>query len=815
MKRTDIKCDVLVVGGGIAGLANAVSIKERRPDLDVLVIEKQVAGYSGKANRGGGVLQYFDPEKVKSEDFLAFHVKEVGCFLGHQDLMLKYVQMNPALLNKLEEWGVVIPREENGERRIIPTGPMTAMVCVDLDITLKIRRTAQKMGVRFMDKTAMADILVTEGKVCGAVAYSILDGESYVISAPHVVLATGSQNYRLASMWSNGRGDGIAAAWRAGAKLRNVEFGNFAQLVKINSHNEIVFGENFMYNAKGEFITRNFRAHRESDINSNAIAEWYKQMSEGNGPVHLDFGDDRAKNRTQDRMWGRPYGRKFHILNDENANAVDNDLEVCPLFIGEQSPVYVDADMRCSLPGLYAIGDLSYSGSGIAGAVPAPPGRNRGSGILNAVFAAVVCADTLASMPPRPAPAISEEQVSECLERLYAPLKRESGCEAEDVIDLIQNAMGPVELSVIMNEERINKALAIVEEAKALSRSMKANDFHELMCCHEAEAMVLSAELHYRASLLRKESRGWFYREDCPAQDNENWLKWIIAQNVEGEMSFSTENVPVERWPIKPQDVVLERVPVTEEEKNSPLYKYFELPMVEADPAKYAAVAMPFDMEKAHAIQDMNKLFDEGYLDMELGYCNLPDGTGVLANITQMPGVTPEMFDWWFAWHGVAPMRYKVWNPQQHYSCQTRNMDKALDKSLSMKERYWDTVHDVYEDVGNGPQPVIINFRNPVDVGFDPEKMKDFKGTIVCAGNEKSPTIMVHFIRPVEGGCELRSRFWIGYSAIDGKPVKTLPNGVKLPLAPVKALLTHNIKEFTHLAAILPKLYEEFHADFE
>lgn len=815
MKRSDIKCDVLIVGGGVAGLANAVSVKERRPDLDVLVIEKQTAGYSGKANRGGGVLQYFDPEKVKSEDFLDFHVREVGCFLGHQDLMLKYVQMNPALLDMLESWGVVIPREEDGRRRIIPTGPMTAMVCVDLDITLKIRRSAEKLGVRFMDKTAMADLLVTEGKISGAVAYSILDGETYVISAPHVVLATGSQNYRLASMWSNGRGDGIAAAYRAGAKLRNVEFGNFAQLVKVNSHNEIVFGENFMYNAEGEFITRNFRDHRESDINSNAIAEWYKQMCAGKGPIHLDFGEDRAKNRTQDRMWGRPYGRKFHILNDENANAVDSDLEVCPLFIGEQSPVCVDADMRCSLPGLYAIGDISYSGSGIAGAVPAPPGRNRGSGILNAVFAAVICADTLASMPPRPAPAPSEEQISECIERLYAPLLRESGCEAEDVIDLIQSAMGPVERSVIMNEERIGKALELVAQAKSLAGNMKANDFHELVCCHEAEAMVLSAELHYRASLLRKESRGWFLREDYPDLDNENWLKWIIAQNLDGEMSFSTEDVPVERWPIKPKDVVLKRVPLTEDEINSPLYKYYELPMTEADSSKYAAVALPFDMDKAHRVQDMNKLFDDGYLDMELGYCNLPDGTGVLANITQMPGVTPEMFDWWFAWHGVAPMRYKIWNPQQHYSCLTRNMDKALDRSLSMKERYWDTVHDVFEDVGNGPQPVVINFRNPVDIGFDPEKLKDFKGTIVCAGNEKSPTIMVHFIRPVEGGCELRSRFWIGYSAIGGKPVKTLPDGVRLPLAPVKALLTHNIKEFTHLAAILPKLYEEFHEDFE
>ena len=89
------------------------------------------------------------------------------------------------------------------------------------------------------------------------------------------MLATGSQNYRLGSMWSSGRGDGIAAAYRAGAQLRNVEFGNFAQLVKVRSHNEVVFGENFMYNAAGEHITKNFRKMRETDINSNAIQEWY------------------------------------------------------------------------------------------------------------------------------------------------------------------------------------------------------------------------------------------------------------------------------------------------------------------------------------------------------------------------------------------------------------------------------------------------------------------------------------------------------------------------------------------------------------
>ena len=255
-------------------------------------------------------------------------------------------------------------------------------------------------------------------------------------------------------------------------------------------------------------------------------------------------------------------------------------------------------------------------------------------------------------------------------------------------------------------------------------------------------------------------------------------------------------------------------VPVTQQEKDSSLYKYYELDMVPAPPEKYAMAEKPADPALALHPSDMNKLFDEGYLPLEVGFCNLPDGGGTLANLTPMPGVTPEMFDFWFAWHGVEPMRYKIWNHDDHYYCLTQNMDRALDKSLSLKERYWDTTHHVEEDVGMGKEKIFINFRNPVDIGFDPVKLADFKGTIVCAGNEHSPTIMCHFLRPVEGGCELRTRFWMGYSVIDGKPKKILPDGVQFPLEPVQALLRHNIKEFTNLAAILPKVYAEFKDSF-
>lgn len=64
--------------------------------------------------------------------------------------------------------------------------------------------------------------------------------------------------------------------------------------------------------------------------------------------------------------------------------------------------------------------------------------------------------------------------------------------------------------------------------------TVKAEDFHDLLSCHEAEAMVLSAEMQFKGASMRKESRGWFLREDYPQMDNENWLKWIVCENDNG-----------------------------------------------------------------------------------------------------------------------------------------------------------------------------------------------------------------------------------------------------------------------------------------
>lgn len=553
----DIITDVLIVGGGIGGLTAAVSIKEQSPETKVLIMEKQTAGYSGKANKGGGVLQYFDLSRITPEMFTEFHVHNIGAYFGDQEMMIKYVGMNNHMLNKLEEWGVRVPRNPDGSFRVLQAGPLTGMIGVDLDITLKVRSTAAKLGVEIMDKVTMSDLLTANGTIAGACGYSLLDGTFYQVAAKAVILATGSQDYRLVPMWSSARGDGITAAYRAGVKMRNPEFGNFAQLLKVRTHQEVVFGENVMYNALGENITKNFRRFRETDINSNAITEWYNQTSAGKGPVYLhtrESGETRNE-AMMFTMWDRPYGLPFWETNFRKCAEEGEALEVVPALIGEQSPVSVGHDFQTNINGLYAIGDISYCGSTLPGAVPAPPGRNRGSGILNAVFAGMLCAEPAINTTHKSElPSVLPEQVETCMRRAYEPLERTGGIHPKEIMDQVLEIMGPVENSVYMNDYRLEIAIARLEKTKALLTQMKADDFHWMLACHEAEAMVLCAEMQLKASLMRKESRGWFLREDYPEMDNQNWMKYITVKNKAGNMVFETEPVPVDQWKIKPHN---------------------------------------------------------------------------------------------------------------------------------------------------------------------------------------------------------------------------------------------------------------------
>ncbi len=264
------------------------------------------------------------------------------------------------------------------------------------------------------------------------------------------------------------------------------------------------------------------------------------------------------------------------------------------------------------------------------------------------------------------------------------------------------------------------------------------------------------------------------------------------------------------------------KVKVSEEGKKRSYYKYYLQDIAEVPAEKKKILDNPKgNPADALRIEDRNKIFEPGYLPGEAGYYLLENGTAVVANKTDFPGSKGEMLQWWFAWHGVEPTRYAIWDPHDHHGLEVSDEDRAkmIDPNLTPAQKCAGIHHTVYESLvpGTKPDHIEIDFRDPEEMGFDTSKIfTENCSFIVCANTgleapdgSMVPVVMLHMARDNESGCELRSRFWMGYHIIDGEPKKLLPDGIEFPEPMLQALLAHNFLEYTNLSVILPSVYAE------
>jgi hypothetical protein len=265
-----------------------------------------------------------------------------------------------------------------------------------------------------------------------------------------------------------------------------------------------------------------------------------------------------------------------------------------------------------------------------------------------------------------------------------------------------------------------------------------------------------------------------------------------------------------------------ERPPLTPEEQARPFAKYYRDP-VPADPAHLAMMDTPCDPAKAIFPEQMNDLLNPGDLEIEIGWCNLPNGAGFIANRYQYSGVTAEMIDWWFAWHPLEDLRYRIWYPPQHggimISPEARK--RILNPNIPIREKNWGVTHHVTENCDCGMENIDISFMSPKDFGFDMTRWKEPNVSTFAGGSGwactvfktdesiTAPALMCHIFRQVPGGLEHRTRFWMGYRMSNGKPELCLPPGISVPTAAIQGLARHNVREFKNFGAFLPEIYKE------
>lgn len=255
-------------------------------------------------------------------------------------------------------------------------------------------------------------------------------------------------------------------------------------------------------------------------------------------------------------------------------------------------------------------------------------------------------------------------------------------------------------------------------------------------------------------------------------------------------------------------------VPITEEEKKLPYAKYYyqelaPIPQEKIDIWKGPAA----DPKSATPIEERNRFLDAEPMPLESGFTVASNGTGFVANTTYMPGVTPEMFDWWFGWHSVGPdLRYKLWNHDDHYQARARNPEYVLDPNVPNAQKTWGVEHNIIEDIGFGPEELLLCFKKPQDLGYDMGKIsKPGCAAMVCAvGMGNTPAVMTHKAQLTEGGILFKSNFWMGYGMDEeGKLIKLLPDGEIVPEIGPRNLFGHNIKEYANFAVFLPRIYAE------
>lgn len=207
----------------------------------------------------------------------------------------------------------------------------------------------------------------------------------------------------------------------------------------------------------------------------------------------------------------------------------------------------------------------------------------------------------------------------------------------------------------------------------------------------------------------------------------------------------------------------------------------------------------------------------EKYWPVETGYTRSPDGATRIFVLTPMPGVTPAMWDWWFAWHGSEAQRYKLWHPRAH-------VHAAWADGRNDLTHYVGRTSNVVEYVGSQRLNLAIRFVPPSRLGLN-EKALAAKGEVaICArgaiaGMPIDTGWLIHHVRPTEGGAEMRSRFWLAGANVrprgmDGAAGKAIGRAAAFlaSFTPLQAsdLLVHCAQEMSHLAAILPKLHAAF-----
>ncbi|WP_308589278.1 DAPG hydrolase family protein [uncultured Oscillibacter sp.] len=270
--------------------------------------------------------------------------------------------------------------------------------------------------------------------------------------------------------------------------------------------------------------------------------------------------------------------------------------------------------------------------------------------------------------------------------------------------------------------------------------------------------------------------------------------------------------------------------PLTDAENARWYSKFFyERYRPDADALAELGENAPMGLENASSVEDRFRILSKGDLPRERGWQAMPDQTTFVCGKVFMKNVTPEMFQWWFSWMPADPLRGRLWDPEEHLAMivDEATLHRITDPALTVKDRLYGNILYAVEDNGTGYESdrysyKKLKFFDPVEFGLTREQLTAMEaegGRLVTAmsGPKDGDFVssFLHYARPVPGGCEVRSWFFVGHklAVSEGGPLRTME--ADIPQAALeqigRGLSMHCLKEYTNLGYILPEVYEKQH----
>jgi fumarate reductase flavoprotein subunit len=565
--------DVLLVGGGGAGLRAAIAVAETNPRLTTAVVSKVYPMRSHTVSAEGGAAGVIRPDDSLDEH--AYDTISGSDWLCDQDAVETFVEEAPQELLRLEHWGCPWSREADGRVAVRAFGGMKKMRTwfaadkTGFHMLHTLFQTSLKYTsvVRY-DEWLVTKLLVDDGRVQGVVAIELMSGKVETITASAVILCTGGcgRVFPFTTNASIKTGDGMALAYRAGAPLKDMEFVQYHPtglpftgiLITEAARSEggyLINKDGYRYlqdYGLGTPEPRPVLRSMELGPRDRLSQAFVKEVEKGRtidtpyGPVvHLDL-----RHLGEKVINGKlPFVREL-CLKYQNIDPVRELVPVRPVVHYMMGGVHTDIEGATPLAGLYAAGEVacvSINGANRLGSNSLPELLVFGTraGRAAAEYASVVKAPSQAVL----AQAKDEERVltNELLHR--SGRERLAGLRAEMQRTMEQSAgiyrSGD---SLAAGASRLRELRERFADVGLEDRSRTFNT--ERVAAVELSFMLDIAEAIVTSALRREESRGAHQRTDFPARDDERFLAHSLTFR-EPDGSSRVEYLPVTttRWP--------------------------------------------------------------------------------------------------------------------------------------------------------------------------------------------------------------------------------------------------------------------------